>query len=228
MVYINAEEGTAGVRAALEGGAVDAAALWDPDLALALRNVKGAHVVYSTKTATNLIFDVMVCDSRLLAKPEGQAVVHKFVAGWMDGVEELGRACQSRQRRRGAGADTGVLQAAGRQGRPCRSSGACSPTWCGPAVEDNARILGLAGGTNHYERVYKRFRRDLPQGRGAGQSQVAGDRAIRTASTIASSRRKLDREQRRRWRRRKEPQETFTESAARRGRRRSRRWSPSR
>jgi NitT/TauT family transport system substrate-binding protein len=27
--------------------------------------------------------------------------------------------------------------------------------WTG--VEDNARILGLAGGTNHYERVYKRF-----------------------------------------------------------------------
>src|SRR5690606_10450188 len=30
-VYINAEEGTAGVRAALESGNVDAAALWDPD-----------------------------------------------------------------------------------------------------------------------------------------------------------------------------------------------------
>ena len=27
--------------------------------------------------------------------------------------------------------------------------------WTG--VEDNARILGLAGSTNHYERVYKRF-----------------------------------------------------------------------
>lgn len=28
----------------------------------------------------------MVCDSRLLAKPEGQAVVQKFVEGWMEGV----------------------------------------------------------------------------------------------------------------------------------------------
>ena len=30
-----------------------------------------------------------------------------------------------------------------------------SLVWTG--LEDNARILGLAGGTNHYERVYKRF-----------------------------------------------------------------------
>ncbi len=44
-VYINAEEGTAGVRAAFAAGNVDAAALWDPDLSLALKNVPGAHVV---------------------------------------------------------------------------------------------------------------------------------------------------------------------------------------
>ncbi|MGB0128246.1 MAG: ABC transporter substrate-binding protein, partial [Rhodocyclaceae bacterium] len=85
-VFINAEEGTAGVRAALESGNVDAAALWDPDLSLALRNVKGAQVIYSTKTATNLIFDVMVCDSRALNKPENEAVFQKFVEGWMEGV----------------------------------------------------------------------------------------------------------------------------------------------
>jgi NitT/TauT family transport system substrate-binding protein len=85
--------------------------LWDPDLALALRNVKGAHVVYSTKTATNLIFDVMVCDSRLLAKPEGQAVVQKFVAGWMEGVQAA--RSQPRQRRGSAGQNAGILQAAG-------------------------------------------------------------------------------------------------------------------
>ena len=87
MLALYVELSEARVRAALESGAVDAAVLWDPDLALALRNVKGAHVVYSTRTATNLIFDVMVCDARLLARPEGQAVVQKFVAGWMAGVQ---------------------------------------------------------------------------------------------------------------------------------------------
>src|SRR5688572_793713 len=57
-VYVNVEEGTGGVRAAFEAGRVDAAVLWDPDLSLAIKNTPGAHVVYSTKTATNLIYDV--------------------------------------------------------------------------------------------------------------------------------------------------------------------------
>src|SRR4029077_3725312 len=43
FVYINADEGTAGVRAALESGSVDAIVLWDPDLSLALKKVPGAH-----------------------------------------------------------------------------------------------------------------------------------------------------------------------------------------
>ena len=50
---------------ALESGAVDAAVLWDPDLALAVKN-SGAHVIYSTRVATNLIYDVIVCDTRIL------------------------------------------------------------------------------------------------------------------------------------------------------------------
>jgi outer membrane protein OmpA-like peptidoglycan-associated protein/ABC-type nitrate/sulfonate/bicarbonate transport system substrate-binding protein len=154
MVYINAEEGTAGVRAALESGAVDAAALWDPDLALALRNVKGAHVVYSTKTATNLIFDVMVCDSRLLAKPEGQAVVHKFVEGWMAGVAAA-RADPDNAVEALVRTQEFFKLLADKEGRPFVKSLFANLVWTG--VEDNARILGLAGGTNHYERVYKRF-----------------------------------------------------------------------
>jgi outer membrane protein OmpA-like peptidoglycan-associated protein/ABC-type amino acid transport substrate-binding protein len=154
MVFINAEEGTAGVRAALESGAVDAAVLWDPDLALALRNVKGAHVVYSTKTATNLIFDVMVCDARLLAKPEGQAVVQKFVAGWMEGVQAA-RANPDNAVEALVRTQEFFRLLADREGRPFVKSLFANLVWTG--VEDNARILGLAGGTNHYERVYKRF-----------------------------------------------------------------------
>ena len=154
LVFINAEEGTAGVRAALESGHVDAAALWDPDLALALRNVKGAHVVYSTKTATNLIFDVMVCDSRLLAKPEGQAVVQKFVEGWMEGVPAA-RANPDNAVEALVKTEEFFKLLADKEGRPFVKSLFPNVVWTG--VEENARILGLAGGTNHYERVYKRF-----------------------------------------------------------------------
>lgn len=153
-VFINADEGTAGVRAALESGHVDAAVLWDPDLALALRNVKGAHVVYSTKTATNLIFDVMVCDSRLLAKPEGQAVVQKFVEGWMEGVPAA-RANPDNAVEALVKTEEFFKLLADKEGRPFVKSLFPNVVWTG--VEENARILGLAGGTNHYERVYKHF-----------------------------------------------------------------------
>jgi outer membrane protein OmpA-like peptidoglycan-associated protein len=153
-VFINAEEGTAGVRAAIESSNVDAAVLWDPDLALALRNVKGAHVVYSTRTATNLIFDVMVCDSRLLATAEGQAKVHKFVEGWMEGVDAA-KANPDQAVEALVRTEEFFKLLADKEGRPFVKSLFANLVWTG--VEDNARILGLAGGPNHYERVYRRF-----------------------------------------------------------------------
>jgi NitT/TauT family transport system substrate-binding protein len=154
FVYINAEEGTAGVRAALEAGSVDAAALWDPDLSLALKNIPGARVVYSTKTATNLIYDVMVCDTRVLDNPANTEAVQKFVTGWMQGVkaaranpdEAVDALVRTQQFFELLAKDTG---------RPFIKELFANLVWTG--VEDNARILGLAGGTNQYERVYKRF-----------------------------------------------------------------------
>lgn len=153
-VFINAEEGTAGVRAALESNNVDAAVLWDPDLSLALRNVKGSHVVYSTKTATNLIFDVMVCDSRVLNSPDGQAAVGKFVKGWMDGVQAA-RTNPDNAVEALVKTEDFFKLLADKEGRPFIKGLFKNLVWTG--IEDNARILGLAGGTNHYERVYRRF-----------------------------------------------------------------------
>ncbi len=153
-VYINAEEGTAGVRAAFAAGNVDAAALWDPDLSLALKTVPGAHVVYSTKTATNLIYDVMVCDSRALDDAANTAAFQGFVSGWLEGVEAARKAPDE--------AVDALVQTeefftllAKDQGRPFVRSLFDNLVWTG--LEDNARILGLVGGTNHYERVYRRF-----------------------------------------------------------------------
>ena len=78
-VYINADEGTAGVRAAFAAKQVAAAALWDPDLSLALKAVPGSKVIYSTKVATNLIYDVMVCNQDYLKDPANQAAFESFV-----------------------------------------------------------------------------------------------------------------------------------------------------
>jgi outer membrane protein OmpA-like peptidoglycan-associated protein len=154
FVYINADEGTAGVRAALESGSVDAIVLWDPDLSLALKNVPGAHVIYSTKVASNLIYDVMVCDSRFLNKPENVPVFQAFVAGWLSGVDEAKR---NPDKAVDALVQTEQLFTllAKDQGRDFVKSIFGNLVWTGLA--DNARILGLAGGPNHYERVYHKF-----------------------------------------------------------------------
>jgi NitT/TauT family transport system substrate-binding protein len=153
-VYINAEEGTAGVRAALESGNVDAAALWDPDLSLAVRNTKGAHVVYSTKTASKLIYDVIVCDKRFLDKAENVPTFQKFVTGWMDGVTAAKANPDD--------AVDALIQTeeffkllAKQEGEPFVKGLFSNIVWTG--VAENARALGLAGGTDHYSRVYQRF-----------------------------------------------------------------------
>ena len=153
-VYIKPEGGTAEVRAAFVAGNVDAAVLWDPDLSLALREVKGAHVVYSTKTATNLIFDVMVCDQRELAKPENQAVFQKFVDGWLEGVT-ASRANPDQAVEALVATEEFFKVLAEKEGKPFVKGLFANVVWTDLA--DNARILGLAGGVNHYERVYGRF-----------------------------------------------------------------------
>lgn len=153
-VYINAEEGTAGVRAALESGNVDAAALWDPDLSLALKNVPGARVVYSTRTATNLIYDIMVCDQRLLADPANEAAFQGFVDGWLAGVDAA-RAAPDEAVDALVRTQEFFALLAQDQGRPFVRGLFDNIVWTN--LEDNARILGLVGGTNHYERVYRRF-----------------------------------------------------------------------
>jgi NitT/TauT family transport system substrate-binding protein len=154
FVYINAEEGTAGVRAALEAGSVDAAALWDPDLSLALKKIPGAHVVYSTRTATNLIYDVIVCDNRLLSDPANEKAFQGFVGGWMAGVEA---ARKSPDEAVDALVRTEEFFAllTKEQGRDFVKGLFSNLVWTG--LEDNARIFGLVGGTNHYDRVYRRF-----------------------------------------------------------------------
>ena len=154
LVYINAEEGTAGVRAALESGSVDAAALWDPDLSLAVRNTKGARTVYSTKTATNLIYDVMVCDQRFLQKPENTDAFQKFVSGWMQGVTAA-RANPDEAVDALIQTEEFFQLLAKQEGKPFIKGLFDNIVWTG--VAENARALGLAGGTDHYSRVYTRF-----------------------------------------------------------------------
>lgn len=152
MVFINADEGMAGIAAALNSGNVDAAVMWDPDLSMVVN--EGAHVIYSTKVASNLIFDMIVCDTRFLNTPNGRDAVQKLVEGWMEAVP-LARADKP-------GAATALVNSMDyysmltkQEGKPFIQSLFNNVVWTG--LEDNARIFGMVGGTNHYERVYRRF-----------------------------------------------------------------------
>lgn len=153
-VFINGD--TSGVRAALESGQVDAAVLWDPDLSLAMR-IPGAHVVYSTAIATNLIYDVVVCDSRYLDDPANEGAFQNFVAGWMAGVDaaesDLNGTTQILAKNETFFGD--ILRNEGPQFFTQELYAKID--WTNTA--DNVRILGLTstGATNHYERVYGRF-----------------------------------------------------------------------
>ena len=153
-IFIKPEEGTAGVRAAFVAGNVDAAVLWDPDLSLALRDVKGARVIYSTKTATNLIYDVIVCDARELAKPENLALFQRFHDGWLEGVTAA-RADPDQAVEALVATKEFFKLLAQKEGKPFVKGLFANLVWTDLA--DNARILGLVGGINHYERVYARF-----------------------------------------------------------------------
>jgi NitT/TauT family transport system substrate-binding protein len=126
--------------------------MWDPDLT-AVTN-KGAHVVYSTKVASNLIFDMIVCDTRFLNSPKGHDAVQKLVAGWMEGVT-VTRANKTNAAAALAAAMPYYAGLTKEQGPAFIQSLFNNLVWTG--LEDNARIFGMVGGTNHYERVYRRF-----------------------------------------------------------------------
>jgi len=151
-VYINADEGTTGVLAALTGGHVDAAALWDPDLSTAIKN--GAHVVYSTKIANNLIYDVIVCNTKYLNDPNNRGAFKALVTGWMEGVDQVNAnpdlavnaITKTMEYYSMLAKDRGLQFVRGLYGNLLLTN-----------LTENIRILGLAGGTNHYERVYKDF-----------------------------------------------------------------------
>jgi outer membrane protein OmpA-like peptidoglycan-associated protein len=164
MIFINTDEGTSGVRAAYESNKVDAAVIWDPDLALALRS--GGHVVYSTKQASNLIYDIIVCDTKVINDPNGEAAIEKFVAGWMQGVEEAKNNTSAAVATLVKNEEMFALLQK-KEGASFIKSLFPNVKWTG--LDDNVRILGMGSDANHYERVYKQF-----------------DQIYRTAGTLAN------------------------------------------
>jgi len=156
VIPTNIDEGLAGVRAQLESSNVDAVVLWDPELSVALETIPGAHVVYSTKDASSLIYDVMVCDNRIVSDKANDDVLTAFVDGWLEGNKRVN-----------ANPKLGTQALVANEEMYKLLAGKKSPEFITHLFKnlvltnltDNVRILGLAGDTNQYENVYAMFDR---------------------------------------------------------------------
>jgi NitT/TauT family transport system substrate-binding protein len=72
-----------------KAGKVDAAVSWSPDVYLAAKERSGAHILASTREATNLIADIFVARGDFIEQHPEE--LRRFVAGWIKGVELANR-----------------------------------------------------------------------------------------------------------------------------------------
>lgn len=125
---------------------VDVACLWEPDVSLALQGRPGAHRLFSTADATELVADVLLTTQKMLS--ENREVAEKVAQVWFAGVAkaEANKAEAARliatvvpRFRDELGVD-GTLQAFD------------WVKWTN--VADNARFFGLTGESPAFDRVY--------------------------------------------------------------------------
>lgn len=74
---------------AFKSGSVDAAVAWSPDIYMAAEARAGGKILTSTKTATNLIADILITKQKNInTYPEK---IKKFLIGWFKGVDQAKR-----------------------------------------------------------------------------------------------------------------------------------------
>ena len=63
--------------------------VWEPDVTEALQQRPGSHILVSSKTAANLISDIMVAREDFIK--DHPDVIKAFVQGWLEGTVEANR-----------------------------------------------------------------------------------------------------------------------------------------
>ncbi len=81
---------------AFQTGQLDAAVGWSPDDQAVLQQVPGAHVLKSTKEASEMLFGIMFCSQDLVEKRSKD--LKSFLEGWMKGAAELNAQPAARSR----------------------------------------------------------------------------------------------------------------------------------
>ena len=127
-------------------GKVDVACLWEPDVTLALEGRPGAHRLFSTADATELVADVLVArQDFLLAQPD---VATKLARVWFKSVEEANRD-------RPAAANLISTVASRFRDELGYEKTLKALDWAKwTALSDNVRFFGLDGSSPAFDRVY--------------------------------------------------------------------------
>lgn len=127
-------------------GKAQVACLWEPDVSLALAARAGAHRLFSTSQATELIADIMVARKELLdTRPD---IAQKLMRVWFAGIERgsADRAAASRL----------IMEASDRfrneLGFERTLSSLAWVKWS--TLADNVRFFGIDGGPPAFDRVY--------------------------------------------------------------------------
>jgi outer membrane protein OmpA-like peptidoglycan-associated protein/ABC-type nitrate/sulfonate/bicarbonate transport system substrate-binding protein len=127
-------------------GKAQVACLWEPDVSLALASRAGAHRLFSTSQATELIADILVTRKELLdTRPD---IAQKLARVWFAGIE---RGDADR-----AGAARTIMEASQRfrdeLGFERTLSSLDWVRWS--TLSDNVRFFGIDGGPPAFDRAY--------------------------------------------------------------------------
>jgi outer membrane protein OmpA-like peptidoglycan-associated protein len=132
-------------RADFVAGKVDACVVWEPDVTEALKKRPGSHILVSSKTASNLIADLMVAREDFIAQHPD--VIKAFVQGWLDGTAEANRHPET---------VTSLLMdnepVYKDLGAEETTAGLSTVKWA--TLEDNTKMFGLDGSEPLFDRLF--------------------------------------------------------------------------
>jgi NitT/TauT family transport system substrate-binding protein len=133
-------------RILFEQGKVDVACLWEPDVTLALANREGAHRLFSTADATELVADVLVAKKDFLdQRPE---IAQKLSRVWFEAVKlaEADRPAAAKL------ISTAASRFRDELGYDKTLAALGWAKWTD--LSDNVRFFGLDGTSPGFDRVY--------------------------------------------------------------------------
>jgi len=126
-------------------GKVDACVCWEPDVTEALQKRPGSHILVSSKTAANLIADVMVAREDFIQQHPD--VIKAFVQGWMEGTTEANRHPETAAQL--LMENEPVYKALGEDET---MKGLSTVKWA--TLEDNTKMFGLDGSEPLFDRLF--------------------------------------------------------------------------